>query len=503
MGSELKNVTKQSSIVFIGKILGLVFGLLFNLIAARFLGAEVYGQFTLIFTFISFFPMLALLGLQQGLVYYLPKMTEEKNYNYRNQIISISYIFVLLVSLLFTILLITNSEWIGSLLNGSESDYSYIIKILSPLIILLVLSKLTQGVFRGIKDIKPFVINQDIIIPILKIISLTFALTLLGTTLETLVLSFYISIFIGVLYLIYKVHNKKLFSRIKIDALKEYKKVLIYSLPLMFTGFLGFISQKTDILMIGYFLTDEEVGVYRIALQIGTLSGFILVAFNMMFAPTISSLFHRGDMKELESMFKTITKWVVIVNLFAFSIILLLNDEIMYLFGEEFLIGSTVLVIIACGQLVNVGVGSSGYILIMTGYSMYGMYINILIVVINIVLNLMLIPNHGISGAAVASLVSVALANIIRLLLVYKLYRIHPYSFQYINAIFAVLISFVSVYFIKMVFTISYIVDLIIYVPITILLFSLVMYLFGLSNDDKFILYKIMDKIKGNKTKNN
>ncbi|WP_279401833.1 oligosaccharide flippase family protein [Piscibacillus salipiscarius] len=150
---------------------------------------------------------------------------------------------------------------------------------------------IAQGVFRGVKHIKPFVINQDFIVPLLKILVLVISIIFLGNQIETIILSFYVSIIIGCLYLINAIRKKDLFGKISLESMKNYKQVLLYSFPLLFTGFLGFISQKTDVFMIGYLLNDQDVGVYRIALQIGTLSSFTLVAFNMIFAPTISSLF--------------------------------------------------------------------------------------------------------------------------------------------------------------------------------------------------------------------
>ncbi|WP_279401834.1 hypothetical protein [Piscibacillus salipiscarius] len=83
-------------------------------------------------------------------------------------------------------------------------------------------------------------------------------------------------------------------------------------------------------------------------------------------------------------MFKTITKWVVTVNLLAFGLILLLNEEIMLVFGYEFLFGSTALVLVAIGQVVNAGVGSAGQFLTMTGHPFLTMIINFMTVILNI-----------------------------------------------------------------------------------------------------------------------
>ncbi|MFD2639166.1 flippase [Piscibacillus salipiscarius] len=497
MSKEIKNVTKQSGIVFIGKVLGLVLGLIFNVLAARYLGAELFGKFTYIFTFISFFPIIALLGIQQGIVYYIPKLDEEKNYKFKSEIITISFLIVSLIGVILSFVLILNSDFIlNTVLNSKEEAYNSIYYLVVPLIVFLALSQLAQGVFRGVKHIKPFVINQDFIVPLLKILVLVISIIFLGNQIETIILSFYVSIIIGCLYLINAIRKKDLFGKISLESMKNYKQVLLYSFPLLFTGFLGFISQKTDVFMIGYLLNDQDVGVYRIALQIGTLSSFTLVAFNMIFAPTISSLFHKGNIKELELMFKTITKWVVTVNLLAFGLILLLNEEIMLVFGYEFLFGSTALVLVAIGQVVNAGVGSAGQFLTMTGHPFLTMIINFMTVILNIFLNLTFIPKFGIEGAALASLMSVAFANILKLILLYSIHRIQPYDRYFLKMLLSVSLSFIVIYFLKLFIDFHFIISILILAIAYIMIFLILYYFVGMNNEDKRILNEINKYIK-------
>ncbi|WP_208586125.1 flippase [Gracilibacillus suaedae] len=500
MNRELKNVTKQSGIVFVGKLIGLVITFLFNLIVARLLGAEVFGEFTYLYTFISFFPIIALLGIQQGLVYYIPKLSEEKEHKIKREFITISYLIVSISSILLVVIIIVNSELISKhLLN--DSNLSTTLRLIAPMIILLTLVQLSQGVFRGIKEIKPFIINQNLIVPSFKVIFFIVAVSIISYNINSIILSFYLSIGIGVIYLLYYIYSSLLFGKFAFNSIILYKKVLIYSLPLLLTGFLGFISQKTDIFMIGYYLNNENVGIYRVALQIGTISSFVLVAFNMIFAPTISSLFNRGDMNKLSYMFKTITKWVVTINLIAFGLIVLNSAEIMSVFGEEFVSGNVALILISIGQVVNVGVGSSGYMLIMTGFPKYEMYNNFLTVSINVILNLILIPKYGIEGAAIASLASVSIANITRLLMVYKIHEIHPYSKDYLKIFSVITLSYLMCVFLKQIINFNIYIDLILYTMLFTILSGSILYILGVSKEDKQLIHMFIRKIK--KSSNN
>lgn len=494
MNEELTNVVKQSGIVFVGKIISLTFGLLFNFVAARFLGAEVYGKFMYIFAFIGFFPLLAMMGLQQGLVYFIPKFSENQEKNKRNSIVTFSILFVFLISFIISLLVFTNSDFIAeNLLNKPE--LSNLIKFMSPLIIFIALIQLSKGAFQGIKRINYFVFNNDILIPVLKILVLLITI-LFGLKIFSLVLAFYVATIIGAIYLLTGIYKQGLTSRIGLGELSRYKELFKFSLPLLLTGYLGLISQKTDIIMIGYYLSEDQVGIYNIAFKIGTLSSFILVAFNTMFAPTISSLYNKSDIGALANMYKVITKWVVAVNLIAFALILLFSEEIMRVFGSEFIMGSTALMFIAVGQVINAGVGSAGFILIMTGNSLYVMYINFITVILNVTLNFFLIPIYGIGGAAFASLISVLLVNMLRLILVYKIHKIHPYDVSFLKLLMTFIISFVIVNLLDNWLSLIWFYQLIVLSVIFILMFCLIYYYFGFTKEDNVILNSVIKKIK-------
>ncbi|MFB4167266.1 flippase [Virgibacillus sp. JSM 102003] len=493
MNKELGNVTKQSGLVFMGKIVGLLIGLLFNIVAARFLGAEIYGEFMYIFTFISFFPILALFGLQQGLVYFIPKYNETGKNEERNSIITFSFLLVFLFSSIIVLLIYCNSEYIaGKLLNNP--DLNHLVKLMSPLLIFMALSQLSQGVFRGTNKIKYYVTNQELLAPLLKIFVLLVTL-FIGGEYYSLPFAYYTGVIIGTIYLVIIIYKLRLFGKLSLLKLSKYKELFRFSLPLLFTGYLGLISQKSDLLMIGYFLGEGQVGIYSIALKIGTLSSFILVAFNTMFAPTISSLYHKNDMNSLLNLYKVFTKWIVLVNLVAFSLILIFSESIMKLFGESYIEGSLALVLVSIGQVVNAGVGSAGYIIIMTGNSKQAMYINIISVVVNVSLNIMLIPEFGIEGAAFSSLVSVVIVNILRLLLVYKNHNMHPYNFSYIKVLLAIVIASTFIGLLNYWLNIYWLVQLTGLICLFLIIFSVIYYLLGLSKEDKMILNTLSKKL--------
>ncbi|WP_163527368.1 flippase [Halobacillus ihumii] len=492
MQNNLFDLVKKSGLVFIGRIFGVFLGLIFNFIAARYLGANTYGEFMFVFTIISFIPMILKLGLDQGLIAMIPRLSLLNKINERNSTIAFSLLCVFILSSLFSLVVIIYNEWWAEvILNNSHLGRMLI--LMAPLIVLLSLQELLKGVFRGIDRVEKVVIVENFIIPSLKII-LFLLCFFLGLEIQGIVVAFLLSTFIGIFILLQSLFKAKTISGLKFSYSGEYKKIFLFSLPLIITPSLVFIINQSDVFMIGYFLQEDDVGIYNIALRIGTMSSFILIAFNTMFAPLISTLYSKSDIKSIEYYYKIITKWILTVNLVFFSLISLLSNQIMHLFGIEFVTGSVALILISSGQVINSAVGSAGYIIIMTDKGHYELYNSLFMAILNICLNLWLIPIYGINGAAIASLVAVSIGNIIKLLIVYRNYRIHPYNSGYVKIMAIVSIVFIFVLGLKYTLNTYWLFELIIFTTVYIFTFILLYIKFALSNDDKMVIKNIFPK---------
>ena len=158
-----------------------------------------------------------------------------------------------------------------------------------------------------------------------------------------------------------------------------------------------------------------------------------LSAFNMIFAPTISKLYGRNEKETLEKLFKTVTKWVFTLSFAVFLAIVLFAKPILSIFGQGFVIGAFALLILSFARLIDAGVGSVGYIIMMTGRPKINLFNSSLLCIITVIMNLLLIPKYGIIGAAIGTAFSIAIINILRLLEVYFFERIHPYQKSFIK----------------------------------------------------------------------
>jgi O-antigen/teichoic acid export membrane protein len=93
-------------------------------------------------------------------------------------------------------------------------------------------------------------------------------------------------------------------------------------------------------------------------------------------------------------------------------VVILFPQWVLSLAGPDFVIGSTALVILACGQFVIVATGPGGFLLSMTGRQAILRNVNVMGALLNVALNAILIPLWGVVGAATATATSLALINL-------------------------------------------------------------------------------------------
>lgn len=168
-----------------------------------------------------------------------------------------------------------------------------------------------------------------------------------------------------------------------------------------------------DTLMLGFY-GNGEIGVYNVATRLVTVAIFVLPPINAAFGPYLAHLHHQGRAAEVRRIYGAATGWVVRLSLPAFVLLLVFPDGLLRLFGSDFATGAVVTVILALGQLVNAITGPCGTVLNMSGRVGLNMADNLTALVLNIGLNLWLIPAYGIIGAAVAWAVSLAAVNVAR-----------------------------------------------------------------------------------------
>jgi len=200
--------------------------------------------------------------------------------------------------------------------------------------------------------------------------------------------------------------------------------------PFMFIESIHVINARADILMIGSLSGVEAAGIYAPVNRGAQLIVFVLMAFNGPISPTIASLYADGKKEELQRILNRSARICLLVSGIAAALLLNFGRQYLLIFGPEFVVGLNALMILCVGRVLYVFVGLSSAVLSMTGHAQFTAISGFVGAVINVVLNTILIPRYGVSGAAIATTSGVLIAGIINTVWAYKEIGIHPNIFR-------------------------------------------------------------------------
>jgi len=417
---HLHELVRGSSIAFVYRIVGLVLGYVFTLIIARGFGAETMGIYSLSLTVLGIAALVGKLGLDTALLKFVAELSAQK----RNNDIRKLYNKVLQISIPFSIIIAIALYFTSPMLAEFVFHKKYLsdyFQIVSFGVVPIILMTINGEAIRGLKNIKVYMFLTSIALVLIATVFLIIFYFYSQDSSVPLIAQI-ISIFIvSILSFIfwYQLHGKGTKNDLSSEDI-NYKNIISVSLPMLITASMGAIMGVTDMLMLGIYATATDVGVYSVALKISMIASLALVAITTIAAPKFAEFWGRNDMDGLSKIAQQSTKLIFWTSFPVLIILLLFPSFILGVFGDQFIIGSVALMILAFGQFINAISGSVGYILNMTGSQKILQYTAMISAIINIILNYFLIPEYGLTGAAIATVISTACWNILCVIYIYK-----------------------------------------------------------------------------------
>ena len=446
LNESLRKIAKGAGIGFTGTFIGLALGYLSRMIIARFLGASDYGLICLGFAGMSIAATLSSIGLDVGIHRFVPfykgKGDERR---IKGTIISALKISFPL-SLLFTFLFLFYAEWVSVNVFHSP-ELTPVLRIFSIAIPFFVLATNFMAATVGFQDLRYRVYVNDLFQNIFRLTAIVILLALgfgvLGAAWGW-VLAIILMPFLAFYFL-----EKRVFPifNTKVKAISVDKELFFFSFPLIFAGLAWLIMGWTDTLMLGYFCTSAEVGIYNAVLPTARLLLVGTGAFAVIFMPVVSELYARGRIEDLRDVYSSVTKWILSIILPLFLLMSLFSASIMrIMFGSEYVVGATALHILAFSYFISSLFGLAAPLLQTYGRTKIIMGCSFIVTGANFILNFLLIPNHGVNGAAIATGFSVFLMTVLYLFFVYRIARIQLFRLGYVKPLFASLIAVSVVY---------------------------------------------------------
>ena len=208
----------------------------------------------------------------------------------------------------------------------------------------------------------------------------------------------------------------------------DFRKIFDYSVFGFFGGIAYLLIMRMDSLMIANMLGLDQLAYYSIPVFLVTAMSIPEKSIAQISLPVISSLHANSDFMGIETMYKKVSINQFLIGGIIFLVIWINIDALMETLGEKFGNTTWAFFFLGIGKLFDLFTSANGQILSISEKYRYNLVLQILLMVLAVVLNYLLIPVLGINGAALATAISIILYNLIKTWLVYKWYKIHPFS---------------------------------------------------------------------------
>ena len=497
--SNQKIILSEAFLSFSGMSLGSVFRYMFSIIMARFLGAQMLGLYSLGNAITRIAEILALLGLDNGVLRFVSRDTEDK-FNVDRSIYT-SLKIGLISSILIAVLLFLSAEKIVNEILNEDSFLITVIKVFAISLPFTVLTLISSFATQAFKILKYKIFVNQIVNPLTLLIAFVTSYFLLGIELSIL-LPTVVSSIIGLMFILKFLTNFSSISLSKIIGTTVDKDILKFSVPLMFVSAIGIIMHWIDIIMLGILSNATEVGMYHPIERTAGLVRMILFAFAGIFAPIFSEHYFKKNKNGMKESYQYSSKYILAFSLPIFIFLFIFSEPMLLVFGTEFQ-NYFALKVLLLGIFIQTIFGLGSSTLTMSGYTKFNLLNVSIALFLNIISNSILIPLYGLTGAALATSFALIVLSTLRYFENLILMNLNLFSFKLIKPIISGAITFVVIQYLSLIFSnyfeLSNVFNLLIYLLINLLLvissYFTIYFLLGFDKEDIIFINSLKSKM--------
>lgn len=403
-----------------------------SVLLARVLGPALFGAYSFALAIVGFLVIIAQLGFPVLTVREVAKNFQLKRIGLLSSYVSYAgqIVFIVSAGIVLLVALVFNSFGASHIMN-----WNVIIAGL-PLVLLLPQIALTSAVLRGGGRIVRSLLGEQFYRPMLFLLVLAIALSV-GvpiTPVSAMLLHAVACVFV-LLELKWRCAGLEppLSHPIRVSL---ERKVAWTSTALMFSGvaLIHIVNTKFDIMAIGFLMTEVDVGLYAVGVQISQVAAAMLMLNVVIVQPAISRASASGDITEIERQCRESARISLSFALVTWLIVAVLGESLIAIaFGEDYVEVWGALMILIGGQVINSSFGLGSVVLNMRGQERLTLTVTFIAAVANVVLNIALVPRFGLTGAASATVFAMIAWNLILWFRAWQLWGINSSAFSWVR----------------------------------------------------------------------
>jgi O-antigen/teichoic acid export membrane protein len=426
-------IQKQSLTGVIWSYVGVGLGFLTTAILfTQFLETEEIGLLRLLVSYASILAMFSSLGITNVTVRMFPYFRNEQQKHHG--FLGLALIVVIAGFVLSSIVYILLKN---VLLAGAEEKSALLIPFfyaVVPLTFFNVLFGVLDAYFRVLYDAVKGIAYKEVVQRILIIGAIfLYYFQIIGFT-------FFVWLYIlaylapALFFISSLARQKKLFLNPDIGFLSKplRKEMACVGFFGILASFSGILVQSIDSIMIDRFLGLSSVGVYTISFFFGTLILIPQRSMSKIGSVVIADAWKKNDLKTISDIYTKSSLTLSVIGLLFFIGIWGNIENVFSLIGDNYIEGRYVILFISIANVLEVSTGLSNHIIINSKHYKWQTYLLVVFACFIVVTNWIFIPLYGITGAALATLLSKLIYNLLRILFIRLKFNIQPFVYKHL-----------------------------------------------------------------------
>ncbi len=401
-GKDEKAISQRTAVVaFSIRIVSAFIAYVSQVLLARWLGSYEYGIFVWVWVAAVICGGIACIGFPSAVVRFIPQYQVSGEANLLRGIVFGSRLYSVITATLIAAIGIVLIWFFQESITNVYVLPLFLGAICLPM---LALAEVQDGVARSFSWVDIALSPTYLVRPVLILASMAAALALgAEATAATALIASIVATWITSLWQM-GIMNRRITKTVPTGPRDLLPKTwIIVALPIFLVeGFFALLT-NVDILIAGMYLDPKEVAVYFAAVKTLALVHFVYFAVKAGAAHRYSQYFRSGDKFQYESFVHDTVRWTFWPSLAMGILLLLTGKYLLMLFGAEFADGYPLLFILVVGIIARAAIGPTESVLNMSGQQNICAAVYGVTLLVNVLLNISLIPKYGLYGAAWAT----------------------------------------------------------------------------------------------------
>ena len=408
---------RGSSLFLAGRFLSMGINFSAQVLMIRYLATSEYGALAYALAVVAFFQPFATLGLHEAVSRFVPIYQENREFPKM-----LGTILLSIGTVFSTGLLIIVAIWSGPALLTHFMTYERLPRHLLSILIMVVpldaADELFNSLFASFAGTRAIFFRKYILGPSLKLGAVLLLIGLKSTVIFVAygyVLASAAGIAIYSWMLVRLLREQHLLEQLRSSPLKvPAREILAFVLPGLSSSLVTVAIHSVNIFILGYLHTMTEVAYYRAVVPVAQLNGVVMASFTLLYIPAAARLLAKSDYQGINKLYWQTAAWMSVMSFPVFALTFSFAQPLTeFLYGARYARSGPILALLALGSYTNVALGFNLQTLKVLERLRYIIVVSLVATIVDVGLNVLLVPGHGALGAAIGTAATLIIYNLL------------------------------------------------------------------------------------------